>query len=210
MFLRSALPRRQVLYLDAIEESVDMAGLAYSRLQRSILALAPGPGGGTAIVLDAWSLVDVLNRLRVMIEFMPGLKKSSAGVKSLLVSLAPVEDLRNAVQHLYGEADRIADTGQPIWGSLSWAIPQPDNTVKVGMWMPGTIGRVSLPVVNPVGRKIELPVGLIELTAAGKSVSLSEMTYAVARFAERLEPALDDASAGHQEGRVMVIDVKAS
>ncbi|HLE98569.1 MAG TPA: hypothetical protein VI540_01640 [Gaiellaceae bacterium] len=44
-----------------------------------------------------------------------------------------------------------------------------------------------IPVVHPVGRQCEYPVGLIELTAAGKTVSLSDMVAAVLRFADRLE-----------------------
>ena len=199
------VPRRQVLYLDAIEESFRMASLSYERLQESLLGWMslrdpaktslPRPSDemsrlNSAILLDAWSLVDVLNRLRVMVESMPGLKKSSPGVKSLLQSLGPIEELRNAVQHLYGEVHTIADSGHPIWGSLSWATPpvKPGDALKAAAFIPGTLAPVKgIPVVNPVGRTCEYPVGLIELTAAGKTVSLSDMVAAVLRFADRLE-----------------------
>lgn len=223
------LPRRQVLYLDAIEESFRMASLAYERLQESLAAKmslyesanASLPKESdemsrldSAILLDAWSLVDVLNRLRVLVDSMPGLKKSSPGVKSFLHSLGPIEDLRNAVQHLYGQVHKIADTGHPIWGSLSWAAPpvEPGDALKAAAFVPGTLARVKgIPVVNPVGRQCESPVGLIELTAAGRTVSLSEMRAAVLRFADRLERAAKAAFADSpEEASDIVFNVDAS
>ena len=159
------LPRRQALYLDAIEESLRMASLAYERLQESLAAKMSSYESASAslprsdemsrldsaILLDAWSLVDVLNRLRVLVESMPGLKKSSPGVKSFLHSLGQIEDLRNAVQHLYGQVHKIVDTGHPIWGSLSWAAPpvEPGDARKAAVFVPGTLARVKgVPVVQ--------------------------------------------------------------
>jgi hypothetical protein len=223
------LPRRQVLYLDAIEESFGMASLAYERLRESLVAwmsvpepaegsAAPPPDAmsrlGSAILLDAWSLVDVFNRLRVLVDSMPGLKKSSPGVKSFLHSLGPIENLRNAVQHLYGEVPKIVDTGHPIWGSLSWAVPpvQPGDVLRAAAFVPGTLAPVKgIPVVNPVGRYCEPPVGLIELTAAGTTVSVSEMMAAVLRFGDRLERATRAAFAEPPgKGSGIVFDLDAS
>ena len=153
------LPRGQVLYLDAIEQSFRMASLADERLQESLAAKTSISESTNAsfpkladkmtrldsgILLDAWSLVDVLNRLRVLVESMPGLKKSSPGVQSLVRSLGPIEDLRNAVQHLYGQVHKIVDTGHPIWGSLSWAAPpvEPGDALKAAAFVPGTLARV--------------------------------------------------------------------
>jgi len=206
-----------------------MADLAYERLKESLAgwmllrsptkASLPGATDemsrlNSLILLDAWSLVDVLNRLRVMVESMPGLKKSSPGVKSLLQALGPLEDLRNAVQHLSGEVHTIADSGHPIWGSLSWARPpaHPGDALQAAAFIPGTLAPVKgIPVVNPVGRKCEHPVGLIELTAAGNTVSLSDMVAAVIRFADRLDRAASAAFADPPEDRsVIVFDLDAS
>jgi hypothetical protein len=205
-----------------------MTTLAYERLQESLTdwmssrptkaslasATAERSRLNSLILLDAWSLVDVLNRLRVMVESMPGLKKSSPGVRSLLQSLGPIEELRNAVQHLSGEVRTIADTGHPIWGSLSWAKPptKPGEGIQAAALVPGTLAKVKgIPIVNPVGRKCEYPVGLIELTAAGNTVSLSDMVAAVVRFEVRLVRAARAAFAEPpEEGVVVVFDLEAS
>jgi hypothetical protein len=198
------------LFLDAIEESFEMVELAYSRLQESLAVFSSQSSQFSAaaevarlsptemsrlnstILLDAWSHVDVLNRLRVLVDSMPGLRKSRPAVQSCLRSLGPIEDLRNAVQHLYGEVDKIADTGHPIWGSLSWARPpgKPGEQLQVNVFIPGTLARVKgVPAVNPVGLQCEVPVGLIQLTAAAKTISLSKMAAAVRLFATRLSRA---------------------
>jgi hypothetical protein len=220
------LPRRQVLYLDAIEESFGMASLAYGRLQESLVtwislrdaARASSPERSdelsrtrATILLDAWSLVDILNRLRVMVGSMPGLKTSSSGIRSFLRSVASIEDLRNGIQHLSGQVNVIAETGHPVWGTLSWAVPpvEPGDPPSVFVFVPGTSARVKgIPIVNPLGRWCEQPVGLIELTAAGVTVSLSEMVAAVARFSQRLELASSVAFASpRKEGARIVFDV---
>jgi len=223
------LPRVQVLYLDAIEESFRMSSVSYERLQESLVEwMSSRPAAEASvwrssdgrsrlqaeILLDVWSLVDVLNRLRVMVDSMPGLRKSSPGVKSLLHALGPVEKLRNAVQHLYEQAHTIAETGHPIWGSLSWAKPpvKSGDMLQAVAFVRGTLARVKgIPVVNPVGRRCEYPVGLIELTAAGETLSLSDMVAAVLRFADRFERAANAAlSDPPKDGTRIVFDVDAS
>src|SRR3712207_2666245 len=110
--LPSSILRRQVLFFDAIRASVDMTLLAYVRLQ-STLASGSHHQHSSSILLDAWSLVDTLNRLRVLVRAMPRLKHSAA-VVSFLGDLEAVEALRNAVQLLDGEIEKLKDTGYPI------------------------------------------------------------------------------------------------
>jgi hypothetical protein len=43
--------------------------------------------------------------------------------------------------------------------------------------------------VNPLGKRVEIPIGLVTLSAAGQSVCLSDIVAAVWRFGGRLEQA---------------------
>jgi hypothetical protein len=43
--------------------------------------------------------------------------------------------------------------------------------------------------VNPAGKTVEIPIGLVTLSAAGETVCLSDIVFAVRRFAGRLERA---------------------
>jgi hypothetical protein len=65
--------------------------------------------------LDAWALVDTLNRLRVLITRLPGLRSKSPGAQVIVRALKPVEDLRNAVQHMDGEIGPLSATNLPLW-----------------------------------------------------------------------------------------------
>jgi hypothetical protein len=202
--LPSGLHRKQALFLDGISLSVDMTALAYQRLRKGLLwplptgKHHPSSRSGTAeIVMDAWSIIDSVNRLRVLVEGMRGLRRGSA-VVSFLNSVSDVEALRNAVQHLSGEVEKLWEDGWPLWGTLSWVVveaPDAEQFLTVA-FNPGALGgRVRVPVVNPVGREVEIPVGLVHLTAAGVTLSLSDIVAAVERFTGRLERAADKAFA---------------
>jgi hypothetical protein len=56
--------------------------------------------------------------------------------------------------------------------------------------VPGTIAPAEgLPMVNPLGKEVEIPIGLVILFAKDVTVCLSNVVQAVQRFAERLERA---------------------
>ena len=197
--LPAGLHRRQKLMLDGIAISIDMATMSYPRLQNSLLAYSrgvaqdqpPPPALGALVMMDAWMIIDAVNRLRALVEATRGLKRGPA-VISFYRSVEDVETLRNAVQHLIGEVEELEKNGRPLWGSLSWSYREsPDaKTGDILLVVPGTIAPTEdLPMVNPLGKEVEIPIGLATLTAAEVTVCLSDVLQAVMHFAERLERA---------------------
>jgi hypothetical protein len=197
--LPAGLHRRQKLMLDGIATSIDMATMSYARLQNSLLAFSRGIAQGqpqstalgALVMMDAWMIIDAVNRLRALVEATRGLKRGPA-VISFYRSVEDVETLRNAVQHLPGEVAELEKNGRPLWGSLSWHYREsPDaKTGDILLLVPGTIAPTEgLPMVSPWGKEVEIPIGLVELTAAEMTVCLSSVAHAVERFAERLERA---------------------
>ncbi len=195
--LPAGLRRRQKLMLDGIGISIDMATMSYARLQASLLAWTQGvvqgqpqPTAGAALIMmDAWMIIDAVNRLRALVAATRGLKRGPA-VVSFNRSVEGVETLRNAVQHLIGEVEELEKNGHPLWGSLSWNYLESPatGTGSILLLVPGTVAVTEgLPMVNPLGREVEIPIGLITLTAAEVTVCLSDVLQAVERFAERLE-----------------------
>lgn len=68
--LPGQLDRKQMLYLDGIRYSIEMADLAHLRLQQTLLDLANHSNDSdpvhlyfVAAVQDAWSIVDSVHRL---------------------------------------------------------------------------------------------------------------------------------------------------
>ena len=194
--------RRQELFLDGIEFSIDMGEIAYQRLLAALVAHSARSASGKSvnrlftaeIFLEAWSLVDIVNRLRVLIQHTPGLKRTPA-IVSLLKQTEEILGLRNFVQHLNTEAPEVARTGYPIWGSLSWVWGTVEEVERgefaIMLLIPGRLARSEgHPMVNPVGKKISPPVDMITLTAAGETVNLSHIRDALCQFRGRFDIAV--------------------
>jgi len=190
----------QMLVLDGISTSIDAINIAYRDLQVALLEFNRSmdqhrpPSRRTVTVpavMNAWMVVDAAYRLGLIVPRLRGLKQGPA-VKSFLKSVAPVEPFRHVVQHLDANIPQLLTECQPVWGSLSWAyVESPQaGTIRVGVLMPGA-GRapLDLPLVNPLGKRFEVPIGLVTLSAAGKTVCLSDVVSAVRRFGARLERA---------------------
>jgi len=201
-----SLKRQQELCLDGIETSLTMARVAYSRLE---LGLAWHSERTTQnlherildleglILLDAWSLIDTANRLRVLVCRAPGLEQN-AFVAAFLRATEDVRKLRNFVQHLHGEMTSLEETGRTIWGSLSWLWVSPQmlkrGTVATMLMIPGRLAKSGgYPGVNPVGKRVIPPLGHICLFAADTVVNLSEISRASMLFGDRFEAALERA-----------------
>jgi hypothetical protein len=197
--LPAGLHRRQKLMLDGIGISIDMATMSYARLQNSLLVYSraaaerqpPPLAMGALVMMDAWMIIDAVNRLGVLVAATRGLRRGPA-VESLRRSIEDVETLRNAVQHLPGEVEELERNGRPLWGTLSWHYMESPETGRgaIHLLVPGTIAPTKgLPMVNPLGKEVEIPIGLVTLFAKDVTVCLSNVMHGVERFAERLERA---------------------
>jgi hypothetical protein len=188
-----------MLALDGISTSIDTTTVAYRQLQAALLdhdeATEPDHRRAATVVgvMSAWAVVDAVHRLGVLVPRLRNLRRGPA-IRAFLQTTEQVEPLRNVVQHLGGEIPRLLQDGRPIWGSLSWVHVESLDARKfqVRLLIPGTLGpeAVSLPVMNPLGREVEIPIGLVTLTAGeGQDVCLSEVVLSVRRFSSRLERA---------------------
>ena len=86
------LDRKQALFLDGIRHAGEIAGLAYPRLQATLTTIAveqlePERADPlfTSAFLDAWSLVDVIDRFRALWLLLPDLRRRAPppGTKTL-------------------------------------------------------------------------------------------------------------------------------
>lgn len=198
------LKRQQELLLDGIGASLTMTVITYSRLLQAVLKYSQQNGDSESrseiqqfILLDAWSLIDITNRLRVLVRRTPGLKHS-APVQSFLRATEDVEKLRHFVQHLDSEVVRLAATGWPIWGSLSWIWAPPEMQEKTQVCVltiiPGRLAKSKgYHMVNPAGKTIHGPVDHVSLSAADTTVNLSDMFRASMLFSNRFQAALERA-----------------
>jgi len=123
----ASLSRRQVVILDGIRYAIEMAHIAYERLDRQLQGIGasftdtkPQFDERATAMLDAWSIVDSAHRMADLVTNLPGLPNSTW--KRLFQDrTSGAAELRDCVQHQLGEIDGIISNGGQLWGYLSWA-----------------------------------------------------------------------------------------
>jgi hypothetical protein len=192
--LPEGLPRKQVLFYDAIAHSLETIERTYIPLRQLLVDHALGKLPEISqrdlfvdALIGAWGMVDALHRLGRLLCHTPGLKHGPA-VTSLLKTLDAAEAFRHEAQHLDEHIGQIAETAMPVWGYLTWATAVDENRSTMSVLIPGHVapGEFKFGAVPP-GRP-EPPGDHVKLRAAeGGALDLSEQYRAVVRFAARFE-----------------------
>lgn len=197
------LDRKQTLFLDGIRHSAEIAHLAYERLGCILTRIAiedPSKDEGrqlyTSALLDAWSVVDSIDRFRGLYQRFPEsrMREGDASAQADRDTLQKVRNVRNVTDHLYTRMDHVLAKRSAAMGILSWCtvISPEQGTCIACAIIPGTLGRQSGPIVNPAGKQIEIPSGLISIKAGEHTADLSAaMTVLRNRVAE-IEKQVDD------------------
>ena len=108
--------RKQALFFDAIEFSFRMVQVVYQRLLQTCMKFSEEEIQNNSIdrpieilMLDAWSIIDITNRLRTMLEKMPGLKHST-NYTLFMKKTKEIPDLRNYIQHLAEKTFKVINS----------------------------------------------------------------------------------------------------
>jgi hypothetical protein len=132
------LSERQIVLLDGIRYSADMASIALERLWKKLCYIDQNSETTTPFdiaeaALDAWSIVDASHRFVDTIENLPGLQ-NEPWRRILGERMADAMALRDSWQHLNtnAEAQRTVRRRGQAWGSLAWAQHQGGN--PTGRW----------------------------------------------------------------------------
>jgi hypothetical protein len=193
---------KQTLFFDGIRYSIEMAFLAYTRLQSTLLDITKSVNTSSSpstffvpAILDAWSIVDSVHRLRMLISNTPGIKKKKLEFQVFEKNTAPIRDLRNFVQHLDTQTQKMLGQNLPVWGVLNWLCILDTERISgfTCTLVAGTIFKMQgLPIVNPSGKKIFVPVDFVTLTAGGNAICLSDVISNVRSLLHYLEDELKE------------------
>jgi hypothetical protein len=210
------IQRKQDLCLDAIEQSFSMARIAYDRIVNYCRQQNEDTTSSQlddAMVLDAWSFIDSVKRLRSVLQNTPGLKSTQA-LKDFLIKTQIIPEFRHHIQHIEEKTAAIAITGRPIWGSFSWVRLDTNGTgFKIYVYVPGRLTKTKgIPVVNPAGRQFHDDVDHFEMTIGADTINVSDISRRVEAFREGFEAAVKAAlpkPIGHDE-TIMIIDLDSA
>jgi hypothetical protein len=176
-----------------------MIDLTHQRLQQSLIAITnlaetAGPqlpqGYFTSSITDVWVIIDCIHRLHGLITYIPNVprKMRNPAIRNFLTNAKKVNEFRNTVQHLDQTISQKAAVAQwSVWGSLGWAIVYPGDIIKTSSFFAGFMEQGEKPLLNPLGKAIRLPVGLITLWQENLSICISDLITDVERLAQELE-----------------------
>lgn len=203
------LDRKQSLLLDGIRHAAEIATLAYERLLQSLTVIAQGPEGdvgtaedaqrGTAAYLDAWAIVDAIDRLRTLVRLLPSASEEAKARRSELeLQLQDVRAVRNVADHLAQRLDHVVAHGGAALGVLTWTTLTEGLAGRYVVLLPGSLhGQLKAEVSNPAGKSFRPPTDFITLRAGAVTASISHAYEVASEMVASVEKGLQQAVEQH-------------
>jgi hypothetical protein len=199
---------KQALFIDGIRHAVEMMDLAYSRLRENLSDFALNPPTSATlpklapyVFLDAWAMVDAIDRFRMLYSQMPGMSFNAPklGTITLKEATKPFRELRNVADHLSQRADFVVSKGGAALGTLTWLTGFKMNppTLWFCTLRPGTIHTKPEFRKEPIKTTIDWPTDQICLLAGGFEGNLSAIRPHIELRVRHLEDQLKSAFEKH-------------
>jgi hypothetical protein len=199
-----SLSGRERLFVDGMRYAVDMADYAHYRLVHALLGITSAQDAQAQVavevqremslvaLMDAWSIVDSVDRLRGLLGTRGDIMKGFAPFNAFRTKTADTRVLRNNVDHLGQKLDYFASRQMPVHGVLGWVAQLPGGNSYIGLFKGGTFIEKTDhdPMINPLGKRCAMPVGLVTLTMGKDAVCLSHMHDELQILVAATEPAL--------------------
>ena len=184
---------RQIILLDGIRYSADMAGIAIDRLWTHLCIIDQNDSSvrtrdiATA-ALDAWSIIDSAHRMTDLLNGLPGLS-NQPWRKIFTDRVQDCLELRNSWQHQLSESEQMVAMRQQAWGTLAW-VKHHDNR-PTGQWyyaVAGTELKGSEFIVCGPHKSIpRVSTRRIRLLHAGKTIYLARVVRDMFEATKNLE-----------------------
>lgn len=202
------MPRRQVMFTDALRLSAEMAALSSLKLTDLLKTLVVEKkrdgleGVAVEAISHAYGVVDAANRFRVVIRSFPGLKQNAI-FQLFIRQTATIESLRHIIQHLSGELRSIGEEQSAPLGTITWLGPSPNEESPPTAWIlqPGSFYRGQVTFGPMVDLEARIPPGEIRqvhLVTSGVRVDLSDAVERIRIMIMSLEPSLREQASGKE------------
>ena len=182
----AAINPKQALFIDGIRHAAEIIDLAYGRLCDTLTKTALNPPCSSDMpkisvhaFLDAWAMIDAIDRFRMLYQQMPGMSFSQPleGVETLEEVLKPFRNLRNVADHLAQRADFVISRDGAALGTLSWLTGF--KVDPVAAWYctlrPGTLRKQPELRKEPFVSALDWPTDRVIIVAGGYEGNLSSV-----------------------------------
>ena len=202
--LPHGLSVKQIVFLDAVRVSAEIAGQAYDDLLGD-LRLVGGerdsdqPRNFVRVIRHTWTFVDAVHRFRVVLQQTPGIKHNHV-YELFMRRTKTVTVMRHTAQHLDRELAGIAKRGQGAYGTLTWIVGTGEDRVPQPMMLNvGTAyGRVLGPVTDFLERLPIREIHRVRLELADRLLTLSDVREHLASMVRSLEAAVANYANGRR------------
>jgi len=202
--LPHGLPQKQIVFIDALRISAEIADQAYSDLHSDLHLLAAGKEANQSrdfvrVIRHTWTFIDAVHRFRTVLRVTPGIKHNHV-YELFMRRSESVTDMRNTAQHLDQELTGIAKRSQGAYGTLSWVIGAGEELVpKPLMLNLGTAyGRVVGPVIDFEERLPAGEIRRIRLELADRLLMLSDVILHLTGMLSSLEASIAEFAEGKE------------
>jgi len=196
------LSAKQIVFLDALRVSAEIAGQAYSDLlsELRLLETEPKPDqprNFVRVIRHTWTFVDAVHRFRVVLQQTPRVKHNHV-YELFMRRTETVTEIRNKAQHLNQELAGIAKRNQGAYGTLTWVVGAgEDHVPKPRMLNIGTAyGRVVGPMTDFEERLAIGDIYRVQLELADRLLTLSDAHEHLASIVRSLEAPVADLAKG--------------
>ena len=150
--LPHGLPKKQIVFLDALRVSAEIARQSYDDLFAELRVLGEKgdperPKNFLSAIRHTWTFVDSVHRFRVVLQQAPGIKHNHV-YELFMRRTECVTDMRNTAQHLNQQLPGIAQRSQGAYGTLTWVLGAGDDCVPKPLML--NIGTAYGNVIGPV------------------------------------------------------------
>lgn len=189
---------KQALFIDGIRHSVEIMDLAFTRLRATLTNIATAdpealnlPAASTHAFLDAWAMVDAIDRFRTLCKLMPNSIPGTLppGTETLEAVTQPFRNLRNVADHLAERADYVVSKGGAALGTLTWftGFQLEPPTGWICTLRPGTIRQSPEAAPGQITMTVDWPTDHIRLIAGEHEANLSSILPHIALRVRNLE-----------------------
>lgn len=206
--LPDGMNQKQLVFLDGIRHAAEITWLAHARLEETLTWLVdnqseegPNPDAYTAAFMDAWAMVDAIDRFRSLWKLIPGFRfdANHANEPTFEELSRSVRNVRNVSDHLAQRAEYIAASGNPVMGLLTWVTFPCDSRDEIYTCAlaPGTRKKIGWTLVNPAGMEFvsnaTQRTGMIHLAAGEHQAHLSALLPEMQQRVRQLEISVESA-----------------
>ncbi|MEE8294937.1 MAG: hypothetical protein V3R64_04430 [Sphingomonadales bacterium] len=192
-------PEQRFIF-EGIGYSIQGIEIAFKRLEKGSLNFIKDSTeitdqDRTELFLDVWSIIDRADALIQLITREEA-RFSTSVTKQFILDHSAARNLRNYMDHLAGNISNIVNSKKrwpPIYGALSFvsAHPNEKGEIEEAVVILVTSGsfkdKSTLPVVNPAGRELKIPVGLFQISAFDQTLYISKLYEDVKKIREFFE-----------------------